>query len=953
MSHESIDDLYNRWQGNPNAAATTALCHALRGSRRADLVEIVGSYAARQLDVTVLLAAARMYADADRLDDAQNVLIAAGRLAPRDGEVYRSLGDILLRRGDAGRAEKVLERAVHYGADASAERQLEHVRARLHAERTAGIAAPSERVAPPHTSHAHAPPEEHPRPRERLVPAESDEDLETQIRKAEDVRTAMNASLAARPAPLPAAGRPPSQRNVPVAPRSERALPEPSDAEQAPGNQTRDNPLGDGRESGDFRSPRMASQPQIDAPSHNESSASIRGFGGVANAEPPRPPMVPMLPMSRREPAPTAEAEGALIPEPRDVLDALQIAGVYEVDGAVGPQAYTWTKPEGVRRLFGIATLIALAVVLVGGGIGTYQYVTATRAKQHLESEQILSHVDKDLAASDAALLEPIEKSLARSFALESRSPHAALSWLHERALVGLLKGGADVAFEDSTERAKAVGIEDKKIAFANVASFLFQGDTAGAAATVAKWDSPAGDEAWFQLLAGATFERAGDPRAVARYATAVKLDPELIIAQILLTRATAIDGDPARAASLAKEFHSRYPNRPEGPALVALAWTRDPLRGEPPPEVKEAMTKGDHLPLSLRSVPHAASAILTLQTGSVDAAKPSLQKGLELADSPGVAAWLGGIALVMGDEVLARKAALSAISFSAVYPPARVLAARVALLGARLDEAMKASEDLSPSAVDVAIVTAAVSYEKVDGERMSRAFEALPNDMKTHPMAMALVRGQSLLNGHVSGLATGAILDMADDEAPWSDLVAMDWALDTGDIDLGKKIAERWRGEPRAMRAVRLARLARYDGRLEDADRYSKLAIETGTVTMRVLAERIFTLVALKRDADAIALFKTYPNVGGPLAKWLRAYATAAHGKIDEARAIVSQEDPPPAAAAMPSRVIAASAYAMMKDTRHGSEYTKPIVLAGFTNPDVAFAADKLGLGKIGRRAK
>jgi hypothetical protein len=193
----------------------------------------------------------------------------------------------------------------------------------------------------------------------------------------------------------------------------------------------------------------------------------------------------------------------------------------------------------------------------------------------------------------------------------------------------------------------------------------------------------------------------------------------------------------------------------------------------------------------------------------------------------------------------------------------------------------------------------------------------------------------------------------MADDEAPWADLVAIDWALDAGDVELAKKIVDRWRGEPRSMRAIRLARLARYDGKLEDADKYSRIALETGTVTMRALTERVFTLVALKRDADALALFKAYPNVGGPLAKWLRAYATAAHGKIDDARAIVAQEDPPPAAAAMPARLIAASAYAVMKDSRHGAEYTKPIVQAGFANPDVAFAAEKVGLPKVVRRAK
>jgi tetratricopeptide (TPR) repeat protein len=965
MSHESIDDLYARWQRNPDATQTTALCEALRGGRRPDLVEIVGSHASRQLDVRALLAAARMYVDSGRLDDAQSVLLAAGRLAPRDGDVYRWLGEVLLRRGDAERAEKVLEKALQFGAENGARPLLELARSLVPTQLAAGPAAVVEAVARSNVAHASS--NAAPR-RERIVPAESDEDIDTQIRKNDEMTAALEAALAPLSAPIPAAGRPPPAVPPPMVPPPLGARGRAPDDlvfttptrglgfDIQPKSQTRDNDLGSRGAFADAApAPRDRSKPIA--------NASTAAFGTNANgpgsslpmATAPQgrrvePPVNPMLLQSLARPAP--QVGGAAIPEARDVLDALQIAGVYEPDGATSP-VYTWSKPEGVRRIFSTVTLIGLALALIGGGVGTYRYVNDKRAKEHLEAEQLLATVDKELQASDVKLLEPAEKSISRSFELESRSTHASLTWLHERVLVGLLKGGADIAFEDATQRAKTVGIEEKRIAFAYVASFLFQGDTAGAAATVAKWDSATQDDAWFQLVAGATFERAGDARALERYAAAVKLDPELIVAQLLLTRATAIDGDPRRAADLAKELRLRYPTRAEGSALVALAWSRDPLRGDEPAEVKDVTEKGEELPISLRAVPHAARAILSLHKGAVDEAKPSLQKGLDVADTPGIAAWLGSIALVMGDENLARKAALSAVSFSAVYPPARVLAARVALLGARLDEALKAAEDLSPGSADVAIVTAAVSYEKLDGERMARAFDAVPDDAKKHAFAAPLMRGQALLHGNLTVLTSDKVKDMSDDEAPWADLVAMDWALDVGDLDLAKKIAEQWRREPRSMRAIRLARLARYDGRLEEADKLSRIALDTGTVTMRALSERVFTLIALKRDADALALFKTYPNVGGPLAKWLRAYATAAHGKIDEARAIVSQEDPPPAAAPMPARIIAASAYAMMKDSRHGNEYTKPIAQAGFANPDVVFAAEKLGVGKVARRTK
>ena len=114
----SIDALAAHWRSRPDARVTIALCEALRSTPDVTLVEEVGSRAARDYaaDAAVLLATARMYLAAQRLGDAQTVLVAAGKAAPRDPQVYRFLGEVLLRRGDADRAMRVLERAVHFGA---------------------------------------------------------------------------------------------------------------------------------------------------------------------------------------------------------------------------------------------------------------------------------------------------------------------------------------------------------------------------------------------------------------------------------------------------------------------------------------------------------------------------------------------------------------------------------------------------------------------------------------------------------------------------------------------------------------------------------------------------------------------------------------------------------------------------------------------------------------------
>ena len=173
----SIDDIFERWQREPSVPRTVELCEALRGSNREDLVDIVGSHATRMGNVAPVLAAARMYMDAGRLDEAQTTLIGAGKLAPRDGDIYRLLGEVLLRRGDAERAEKVFERAIGFGTTApDIHTWLERARSLIPTQLAAGMQAVVDDVARQHAPGRAAPPP--PRGRAPSVP----DDIETQVR---------------------------------------------------------------------------------------------------------------------------------------------------------------------------------------------------------------------------------------------------------------------------------------------------------------------------------------------------------------------------------------------------------------------------------------------------------------------------------------------------------------------------------------------------------------------------------------------------------------------------------------------------------------------------------------------------------------------------------------------------------------------------------------------------
>jgi predicted Zn-dependent protease len=916
---DPIDDLVQHWKQNPSAATTLALCDALRESPRGPLVQQVGEFATQRHanDAVVLVSVARMYMEASRFSDAQSVLVAAGRIAPRDGNIYRWLGEALLRRGDADRAERVLERAIQLGAtDAAARVWLERARTFRPMQATAGTRAVAGEVA-----HATA-------------PAREELDSENENENTTDV-TIPRPGLNAR-----AAGPPPPLVRPPAAPRFAR------DTETAPVA---------------FETPGLAISPRMPAPSSSGELISSIDLEDSVQVPLPTSPSLPKrtglpFPPKRADPngpTPRAGPDGLPVPYARDVMDALALAGVFEPDAAGATRATVWDRPGMGPKRKGSATLIAGMVMFLAATVATFLFYRQKREKDHLQAEALLVTVEAQLYAGRPDSLWDAERALAHAFQLESRSRRAALDWARERAMAGLVKSAADVAFEDAMARAKEVGVPEEKIAFAHVASFLFQGDTAGAAAVLPRWDGPAAGDAWYQLVAGAALERAGDVRARDRYAQAVKLEPTLVVAQVSLARATAFGDDTAEAMRLAKALRVQLPDRAEPVALVALAWGRDLRREDAaaPHEVDEVSKRGDELPSGLKFVPPAIAALRAFDRRAADDTRAEVRRGLAVAESPGAAVWLGTIALPLGDEALARKAALSALQLSAVYEPARALAARVALLGGRLDEALKATEELDPASGDVAVVRAASAYERVDADGVVRALEALSPDSRKLPFVEALGLAANALSGRVQ-LDAAKLLALAGDDAPWSDLVAMDIALDAGDLGPADKIADMWGkdSESQALRALRLARLARYEGRMDAADALSQTALNQGTATPRVLWERSFILVARSRAAEVGPLLARYPLVLGPVATWLSAYASASSGGVEAAKGKTASLDPPPASAPLEARVVAAAAFGAMKDNRRGWNYVKDVLATGSLHPDLVAAALQLGFRKVDR---
>src|SRR5687767_15312963 len=100
----------------------------------------------------------------------------------------------------------------------------------------------------------------------------------------------------------------------------------------------------------------------------------------------------------------------------------------------------------------------------------------------------------------------------------------------------------------------------------------------------------------------------------------------------------------------------------------------------------------------------------------------------------------------------------------------------------------------------------------------------------------------------------------MRDPSIPWGELIAIDAALDQGDLPAAQAIlATRTGDQLRPVHLLRLARLRRYQNMATEAVEASALALE-GNVTAAILIERTFDLVAAEDLDNARTLIAKYP---------------------------------------------------------------------------------------------
>jgi Flp pilus assembly protein TadD len=411
----------------------------------------------------------------------------------------------------------------------------------------------------------------------------------------------------------------------------------------------------------------------------------------------------------------------------------------------------------------------------------------------------------------------------------------------------------------------------------------------------------------------------------------------------MLLARLLLLEFGSERAKPVIDSLRSKIgADHPIIHALSALSWVVDAERPDAlPSDAKLEPADADKLPAPLRSVPAMIDAVLAMRAGDMQKASQSLDSAIGTATTPSLATGLGFLAIEAGNEQLARKAALRALQFAAVYPRARTLAARVALLGGRLDEAQKAIEELDPRSPEVAVVRGVVAYETLEPGDLDGVVKSL-GDAASHAAYSALAAGPQLLMGR-SYPAPSKLEAMAEPTVAWGEIVAVDAALDTNNLTLAQKILSRRQGDAlRPVHYLRLARLYRYQGKPDEAVKAAAAARE-GAITAAVLIESVYDFVKKEDAASARDLLARYPTVLGPMSGWLAAIIDVTAKQKAQADARISKLDLPPAETPLLFRVLVARALALTGDKRARAYVLTEVKLAPKGQPDLMQAVADL----------
>jgi hypothetical protein len=224
----------------------------------------------------------------------------------------------------------------------------------------------------------------------------------------------------------------------------------------------------------------------------------------------------------------------------------------------------------------------------------------------------------------------------------------------------------------------------------------------------------------------------------------------------------------------------------------------------------------------------------------------------------------------------------------------------------------------------------AIAAYEDGDIGQMDEILRAMtppPADGDLARIAIDRLRGTVITGDRMKSITKA--------DPVWGELVRVDAALDNGDLDAAREISDGWtQGSQHPLRALRLARRLRYEGRLEDA----RQVLEKAAPTRSTLLEKALLAGELRTDRTVVLSALDVSSL--PEKTWLIGYLRARQGTIDKAQKLLNPLDQPPDSAPRSLRLAAALAMSELTGDRKGKLESQHLLDAWPRNPDVIRAA-------------
>lgn len=623
---------------------------------------------------------------------------------------------------------------------------------------------------------------------------------------------------------------------------------------------------------------------------------------------PPPPSPVPARPSSPPpSPAPPARAHAETEPSSQPTPE-LRSSRPPSHRPSERPRART---PRWVVPVVGAV----LTVLALHTGRWLERNERSRNAGMRLRDARVALHTAGSRGLADA------EAEIARARETDPTSREVAVAAAQVRAMRVLDDGAPPSSLVDAIARARALGADDAELASVDLVAAVVDKNAARIDALLARPENERKDlgaQALYELTAGVALEQRGDARAIERYQAAVRADPDLFSAEQRLIRALLLYGDAADGRRHARALPS---TRPEAVVLTALAQLTATVKS-PGAAVLPA---DDMLPTPLRSVARA----LTLRTQPPSASRVAgFAAAIGAADAPAVAVFCGRLALELGDVTSAEFGAKRALDVATSYPPGLTLTARTALVRHDLRIVREIADKLGGSAG--AEIAAMAAYEDLDAAQMAAAVARVaPPPPEGAPIRVALDR----LRGE--RVAQDRLQAAADADPIWGVAVAHDGALDRGDHegarDLEKTALD---GARPALWALRAARRARVEGRLDEAKR----TLDTVPANGAAIFER--ALLAAEMRSERAAALEKLGTQSGPTAAWMSAYLVARQGVVDKALKMVSSLELPGADAPRATRIAASLALSELAADGRGRDATRRLLEAWPHDLDILRAA-------------